>query len=124
MRFLIIALRSRVLHEYIVNKTSALIVFRRNYCGLIDEVFYHWFVIRNEISRNSLNRVLCFATPSWSFTFQKSLYFADEKNAKIDVKSAFFVLFIFKAWYQITNSPFVFPYVSYRSREEKLLKYQ
>ena len=25
---------------------------------------------------------------------------------------------------QITNSPFVFPYISYKSSEEKLLKYQ
>ena len=27
-------------------------------------------------------------------------------------------------WYPITNSPFVFPYISYRSGGEKLLKYQ
>ena len=30
----------------------------------------------------------------------------------------------FKPWCQITNSPFVFPYISYRSSGEKLLKYQ
>ena len=29
-----------------------------------------------------------------------------------------------KAQYQITNSPFEFPYISYRSSGEKLLKYQ
>ena len=30
----------------------------------------------------------------------------------------------FKPWYQIANSPFVFPYISYESSGEKLLKYQ
>ena len=30
----------------------------------------------------------------------------------------------FKAWCQITNSPFVFAYISYRSSGEKRLKYQ
>ena len=36
----------------------------------------------------------------------------------------FNLLFTFNPWYQITNSSFVFPYISYISSGEKLLKYQ
>ena len=31
---------------------------------------------------------------------------------------------LFKPYHQIANSPFLFPYISYRSSEENLFKYQ
>ena len=34
------------------------------------------------------------------------------------------LIYTFKPWCQIINSPFVFPYISYRSSGEKLLEYQ